>query len=373
MSETLSFCEIFDATKLQYIIDNYDEIKDDIRTSSTDRLNNINIDPLVLVKKYLYKSKPTKIPNINTINVSYKQNKNIGRHFAVGSLSLQNIPREIRHTIASDLYLDIDIKNAHPEFICQYAEKHNLSNKYIKKYINNRSEIFEHFSKKYDTTEDKIKNGFLCILNGAKTFLGMKDDEMPTIVQKYKRDVLGIQNFIFNNELEYKKLGIVNAKKKQLMNKYDTSNELGSTMNIMLCDIENNILMEMVNYLNNKNLVKNKITLVFDGLMIPKENLKNLDIIELLVELEKHIYNEFEYKIKLVVKPMLQGFDTSIVFDKPDDVDNTNNVIKDDNEGANKVLSSLDNKIYRCKNTIYYKYDNLWIDDLKLIKLLLKN
>ena len=51
MSETLSFCEIFDATKLQYIIDNYDEIKDDIRTSSTDRLNNINIDPLVLVKK----------------------------------------------------------------------------------------------------------------------------------------------------------------------------------------------------------------------------------------------------------------------------------------------------------------------------------
>ena len=43
-------------------------------------------------------------------------------------------------------------------------------------------------------------------------------------------------------------------------------------MNIMLCDIENNILMEMVKYLNDKNLVKNKITLVFDGFMIPKEN-----------------------------------------------------------------------------------------------------
>ena len=241
MTETLNFYEIFDKSKLQYIIDNYDDIKENIKTSSTDRLNNINIDPLTLVKKYLYKSKPTKIPNINTINVAYKQNKNKGRHFAIGSLSLQNIPREIRHTISADLYLDIDIKNAHPELICQYAQKHDLSCKYIKKYIDNRTEIFEHFSKSLNTTEDKIKNGFLCILNGAKTFLGLKENEMPTLVKKYKRDVLTIQNYIFNNELEYKKLGVANAKNKQILNNYSVSNELGSTMNIMLCDIENNI------------------------------------------------------------------------------------------------------------------------------------
>ncbi len=95
---------------------------------------------------------------------------------------------------------------------------------------------------------------------------------MPKLVYKFKRDVLTIQNYIFNNEPEYKKLGIVNAKNKQLLNNYNTSNELGSTMNIMLCDIENNILLTMINYLNDNNLVKNKITLVFDGLMIPKEN-----------------------------------------------------------------------------------------------------
>ena len=75
MNDTLNFYELFDKTKLQYIIDNYDEIKDNLRPLSTDRLNNINIDPLNLVKKYLYKSKPTKIPNINIINVFYKQIK----------------------------------------------------------------------------------------------------------------------------------------------------------------------------------------------------------------------------------------------------------------------------------------------------------
>jgi hypothetical protein len=186
MNDTLNFYELFDKTKLQYIIDNYDDIKDNLRPLSTDRLNNINIDPLNLVKKYLYKSKSTKIPNINIINVFYKQIKNKGRNFAIGSLSLQNIPREIRHTIAGDLYLDIDIKNAHPELICQYAQKHDLSCKYIKKYIDHRQAIFEEFSKNYKTTDCAIKNAFLCILNGAKTFLGMKDDEMPSIVRKYK-------------------------------------------------------------------------------------------------------------------------------------------------------------------------------------------
>ena len=30
----------------------------------------------------------------NSIKVSYKQNKDVGRFFAVGSLSLQSLPRE---------------------------------------------------------------------------------------------------------------------------------------------------------------------------------------------------------------------------------------------------------------------------------------
>ncbi len=40
------------------------------------------------------------------------------------------------------------------------------------------------------------------------------------------------------NEPEYKTLGMVNAKKKRKQNNYNSSNELGSTMNIMLCNIQ---------------------------------------------------------------------------------------------------------------------------------------
>jgi len=280
-----NFDEIFDIKKAQYVIEKYDDIKHNFREESEQRLKNMNIDPLTLFKKYVSKSKKGSMKGTKKVNVSYKQNNNIGRYFAVGSLSLQTLPREIRHTIANEYYYDIDISNCHPVLICQYAKTKNLKCKYIQLYIDNRDTLFEDLSKEYKCTKDKIKNGFLCILNGAKSFLKMNDDTMPSFIRKYKKEVVSIQQYIFENEPEYKKLGMANAKKKQEQNNYNSSNELGSTMNIMLCDIENRILQCMVNYLNEKELVKSCITLVFDGFMIPKDNIKNIDMNDLLIEL----------------------------------------------------------------------------------------
>lgn len=367
-----NFNEIIDIKKSQYIIEKYEDIKHLFRPESEERLTNINIDPLTLFKKYFSKGKKNK-NGTKTINVSYKQNNDVGRYFAVGSLSLQTLPREIRHTISCDYYYDIDIVNCHPVLICEYAKSKNLKCRNIEKYINDRDNIFEKLTNDYNVPKDKIKNGFLCILNGAKTFLKMNDDDMPEFVKKYKKEVINIQKYIFENEPKYKKLGIANAKKKQNINNYNISNELGSTMNIMLCDIENKILQCMINYLNDQDLIKTNVTLVFDGFMIPKDNLKDVNINELLNKLEKEVLNETGYNIKLIEKPM------NNIIKIPDDylnsqLDNNINfkVIKDDKEGADKILSILDKKLYRCYNTIYYKYNNKWIDDIKMIKLLLK-
>jgi len=52
----------------------------------------------------------------------------------------------------------------------------------------------------------------------------MNDDKMPSFVRKYKKEVTTIQQYIFENEPEYKKLGLANAKKKQETNNYNCSN-----------------------------------------------------------------------------------------------------------------------------------------------------
>ena len=80
-----NFDEIFNIKKAQYIIEKYEEIKHNFRDESEQRLKNMNIDPLTLFKKYVAKSKKGSKKGIKKINVSYKQNNNIGRYFAVGS------------------------------------------------------------------------------------------------------------------------------------------------------------------------------------------------------------------------------------------------------------------------------------------------
>jgi hypothetical protein len=65
-------------------------------------------DPFLTITKYLHKSKNGKI------NVKYIQKNNVGRFIAGGGLSLANMAKIFRHTIAEGYYIDIDIKNCHP-------------------------------------------------------------------------------------------------------------------------------------------------------------------------------------------------------------------------------------------------------------------
>ena len=104
--------------------------------------------------------------------------------------------------------------------------------------------------------------------------------------------------------------------------------------------------------------------------MIQKDNVKNVNMDELLKELEQEVLNELGYTIKLVVKPM------NNIINVPDNYKEESNeglkIIKNDEEGANNVLSLLNNSIYNCENTIYFKNDGVWIDNYKTIESLLK-
>ncbi len=127
---------------------------------------------------------------------------------------------------------------------------------------------------------------------------------MPDFVKEYKNEVVSIQQYIFENEPIYKKIGIVNAKKKQELYKTKSSHELCSTMNIMLCDVENNILQTMINFLPKKKNISSSLVMVFYGFMILKDDVKDIDVDDVLRKLEKIVYEKLNYKIHLDVKPM---------------------------------------------------------------------
>jgi len=66
--------------------------------------------------------------------IQYKRPKNInyGRVSPNNALGLFSIRREIRHTIAKEKYIDVDISNAHPSVLLQLCEQNNITCNYLK-------------------------------------------------------------------------------------------------------------------------------------------------------------------------------------------------------------------------------------------------
>ena len=87
----------------------------------------------------------------------------------------------------------------------------------------------------------------------------------------------------------------------------------GSITNIILCDIENLILLTSVQYL--MSLGYNVDVLVFDGMMVRKSD-KPIDE-DLLSGLSGYVFEKTGYEIKFVEKDL----DTSIDLDKYEDVE----------------------------------------------------
>lgn len=102
---SVAYTEIFNVENLKIVLKNKRYFMSLMRNELFEQSDYC---PFTLCEKYLAKSKN------GSVEVKYFQHNDKGRLFAVDSLSLQCLPREIRATIANDLYYDIDMVNAHP-------------------------------------------------------------------------------------------------------------------------------------------------------------------------------------------------------------------------------------------------------------------
>jgi len=160
----LQYQEFFDARKLQFIINNWDSIE----FADSEIKENEKWQPLTILNNYLNNSKQYKDYQ-HIIKVGYKQtHKDIGRYFAKGSLSLQSLPKEVRHTISKDYYYDVDIVNAHPVILYQYCKKQDLSTPNLKEYIENREGILSEIMKSAKVSKDEAKKKIYLLLMEVK-------------------------------------------------------------------------------------------------------------------------------------------------------------------------------------------------------------
>jgi len=347
---TTQYTEIFDVRKLQYIINNWND--EQFIDDNDDK--DYEESTQTIIKKYFEYSRFYK-DNQNIIKVNYKQkNKNIGRFFAKGSLSLQSLPRQIRHTIAKEFYYDIDVVNCHPVILYQYCNKNKIYCPELKEYIDNRDIILNQIQLSDNLTKSEAKRIILKIING-----GEYKNSKSLYIHRFKEEIKTIHDSICKISENEKYLKI---KKK---NDYNIN---GKTVNLLLTDIENNILNSMIDNLKNNKIIDKNVVLVFDGLMILKNDVENIE--ELLLKLEKYIFDNTKYNIKLLNKEM----DEDVII--PDDYeyeapDKINNVIiaMSDNEAADILLNILNEKykLCICDNVVYMKINNIWINNFDTI------
>ena len=273
----MRFIETFNQHKLNYIIENKDQFDFKITDPS--------YDPIKQMKKYLGKSNNGKL----TVDYHQAHGRAFGRWFANESCSLQNLPREVRHTIAGEFYLDIDMVNAHPTLLVQICKNHGIECEEIEDFVKEREKYIQQvIDKNPNMTREQIKTTFLSLLNGGQK--AYKDVENKTrFLKQFRRQIEDILDEIkekFPEEYKYRE-------------DLKDSNIKGSTVNSLLCQAENECLMVIVDYLRDRNLIDTNAVLCFDGIMIPITETQ-LD----LLEIEELVKSKTGYAIKLKIKPM---------------------------------------------------------------------
>jgi hypothetical protein len=283
----MRFTEKFNQHKLKYVIENKDKF--DFRVTDP------SYDPIKQMKKYLDRSRD------GSVVVDYHQahGRAFGRWFANEGCSLQNLSREIRHTIAQRGYIDIDIVNCHPVLLVQICKANGIDCEDIEDFVNDREKyIQEVIDKNPSMTREDVKTTFLSLLNGGQK--AYKNIENKTrFLKQFRRqteDILEEVKDKFPDEYKFRE-------------DLKDSNISGSTLNAILCQAENECLMVILEELRDNNLVDNNAVLCFDGLMIPVPDTEDTNLN--LTEIEQCVKRKTtaNYDIKLKIKPMDKGYE----------------------------------------------------------------
>jgi len=254
-----------------------------------------------------------KLKNTIYLKVIYTRTKGMsfGRVCPKQNLSLSNVRREIRHTICktkdnNNYYYDIDIENCHYNIISQVCKSNGIKCEKIDNYINNREKTLNKVMKEMNIERDMAKRLFIILIYGGSLNKFLTDNKINIKESKLYNELKELYN-----ELNNIKTIIVNSNKdvcyeverNKIIKGQEDYNYEASVFSIFNQEYEHRILECIYLYLKKNNIIQqNKCTLCADGLMIPRQNIN--DINKLLKDLESVIENCTGFKLKLTHKEM---------------------------------------------------------------------
>jgi len=339
--------EVFDASKLQIILDNWEHLPIKESSRKPRIAGKLTYDPRKILEYLMSRAKFER--DVGRVEVSYVHSKKAdchGRQFAREGRSLQSLSKEIRHTISGEFYNDIDMSNAHPTILLQYCKKNGLACERIEYYIQNRDACLSELANAYHMVHEQAKQIVLAVTNGGEFDYDSLRSKPAWLVA-------------FKNQCDTIHASIMKDPAKRtlssIIQKYKNTNIAGSVCNHVLCDIENTLLNACVKFLESKQIPTENLVLMFDGFMIPKDAVEITD--ELLNDLSSYVQTQTGYSMKFTQKAMDQNINLEEFCSKAA-VDAPPRVAVDDNEASDLFLDDVRKMLRKSDGVIYIETEN---------------
>jgi hypothetical protein len=299
---------------------------------------------------YYYKSR-NKGTVAGSTNIVYKMPKSWVGALGYGRLysqhGLETFEADVRGTLCSGLYYDIDMENAHPVLLHQFAKKVlQMEMPETLKFCKNRDEYYSSLS----DNRDEAKKGIFQILYGGKTPLDT--------LQPFKSEV-ELFSRALTSKPEYQKL-------YKGCQKEAKPNLLGSFISYVLQTEERRCLMALFNYFTSKGW--NVDVLAYDGVMIRKEQDKEIDD-EILKDAAAAVYQATGYLIALKSKAFSSFPDKELL--QQAEVERKKllapNVLVDDSWAAEQFVGLCGNHLTKLSDGTLLGFDSetgLWTPDI---------
>ena len=233
--------------------------------------------------------------NGNKCEIHYKLGKDakhddLGRWIALKGTGLQWLSRECRGALAQKFYWDIDIRNAQPTLLQQYAEKRGW-----------KCDKLTHFNKHREDYISEMMEGLAVDRNEAKErvlrlmFGGQAVGLTSFFVEELQPELGMLMRNIYNeNQSKYPFIS------KRL-------NATRSMMSFVLQTEERNCLMAMDSSLGRQG--RSMDVLIHDGGLVKKKDGEVKFPEDILRKVERDVKTETGYDISLAVKPLGTTFE----------------------------------------------------------------
>jgi hypothetical protein len=323
--------EKVDLERLKIIASNFDDICEKNKIVFRDD----NFEPLEMkaAKTKFFNFYKEHIVNEGTTTVQYNTAKHLKNGRLYAKNSLQSLPRKLRHTLAQNIYTDIDIVNCHPNLSARLMKSFNIDCTTLTTYNQKREEFLSLIMKRQGITREEAKTLIISICYGC----GIDPDWCGELVDFYNdmRKLINKAHQYFPEEFK-------------MATKLGKENNKASALSYKCQSLEREILEQMIRYC--KKHKKTIGVLCHDGLMIEKGDTDFEIFIEKMGK---------EIGMKLSIKKMDEAIDLSGYTIKPFEIPSDEQEIKEEVIIIDKK-SLLPNKVKIFRTDVYREKKVEW-------------